>query len=731
VRLTLRTLLAYLDDTLEPSEIKQIGQKVAESDAAQELIARIKQITRRRRLTTPPLTGPGAANFDPNTVAEYLDNALTGDQIADVEKLCLESDVHLAEIATCHQILTLVLGEPALVPPTARERMYGLVQGKESIPFRKAPIAATPSAARPGSYGDDGDDAPFGSALARRGGLPRWVVPAAGILLVVGLILTLIKVMPGVPQGRQVQVAADTPKKAEDQQPSEPPAPAAKVADTGDLVKDEQKGQKAAAETNPQVRPMPPTAPVDASTSPGPKTPEATAKAAPAPASPPPQQPKPAVTPSGQAAAPAQDRREIGTYRVVPGNGPTLLVQRRSEEDPWVRLTPDARVYSADPLVSLPGFMSEMRLDSGVHLQMRGMIPEFATDDMMNFLLDSSVVLHANKDVDLDFTLLRGRVYLSNHKEKGPARVRLRFDREIWLVTLAEPDSEILVELIKHYDGSIRWQEGEEPYASLLLGVIKGKGSLDADYHAFPNLEMPGPSLFIWDNKGHGLVGPKGLPRPFPQWDKSPPNNKETPGAMAAMESLSKRMIDNKSVNVVLMEGLVSPSLPERILSIRSFGALDQVQPLLDVLGDEDENHGWERIAAISVLQRWLSRGPEMGKRLYDPEKRSGLLTLNYKYLSGEAETILKLLYGYTYAEQRSADTYRALADYLLSKKIAIRELAIRHLIHMGAPIKFNPGWTEAERKKATAEVNKLVDEHKLPPPTRAPQGVPGVSGGR
>ena len=30
MRLTLRTLLAYLDDTLEPSETKMIGQKVAE-----------------------------------------------------------------------------------------------------------------------------------------------------------------------------------------------------------------------------------------------------------------------------------------------------------------------------------------------------------------------------------------------------------------------------------------------------------------------------------------------------------------------------------------------------------------------------------------------------------------------------------------------------------------------------------------------------------------------------
>ena len=51
MRLTLRTLLAYLDDTLEPAQARLIGQKVAESDAAQELVARIKQVTRRRRLT--------------------------------------------------------------------------------------------------------------------------------------------------------------------------------------------------------------------------------------------------------------------------------------------------------------------------------------------------------------------------------------------------------------------------------------------------------------------------------------------------------------------------------------------------------------------------------------------------------------------------------------------------------------------------------------------------------
>src|SRR5437016_13187794 len=94
MRLTLRTLLAYLDDTLEPGEIKTIGQKVAESDAAQELIARIKQVTRRRRLTTPTDVAPGE-RFDANRVAAYLDNDLSGEEIAEIEKICLESDVQI------------------------------------------------------------------------------------------------------------------------------------------------------------------------------------------------------------------------------------------------------------------------------------------------------------------------------------------------------------------------------------------------------------------------------------------------------------------------------------------------------------------------------------------------------------------------------------------------------------------------------------------------------------
>jgi hypothetical protein len=650
VQLTLRTLLAYLDDTLEPAAARELGKKVAESDVARELVERIKKVTRRRRLQTPDAAGADEDISDPNTVAEYLSNTLDPDQVQRFEQACLDSDVYLAEVAACHQILTVVLAEPVRVPPSARERMYKLVPppggSRRGRTRPNLPVIGGAAAERPEA--EDADAAlllgmtRFGTGSAAL----RATMTAVGVVIAALLAVAVYMAVPGAP----------------------PEAPATAPLEVASAV--------------PTPRPAPPKPP-----EPEPKPPEPTPPVTPMPT--PPDKGKEPDKAKEPVVAPARaDRLAVG--KATQAN--TLLVTRPDADAKWTRLDPggDAVVSSNDEVLALPGYKAEVKLDAGVNVVLWGNLP----DQMPVRVLESRVRFHAPTakadgggfEHDADLTLLAGRVYLT--PTKAGERVRVRAAGEVYDFVLPER-SEVAVELTVAYEPGAMFLRaaGPPPRPELKVAVVRGSAAVAVPARGVSHAKVDAPGVVTWDSRGAGRPSaPAPADKANLNFDKFPLLPSEQAKAVQkALSEVTGRFAEGNRVLLLMTELVTQPPALgqyfQGVIGLYGLAALaataDDLKPVVDVL--TDETRGPQRVAAATALAAWLPRAADNTAALG--------VVLDMKIPGeGVADAVLRLLRGAVNpAAPEPADLDR-LVDQLSHPSVAVRELALWNLVTIADP---------------------------------------------
>lgn len=247
MRLTLRTLLAWMDGVLPAEAAGQLAEKVAGSAVAQTLANRIRDVVTRPTIAAAPVEGRGLA-ADPNSAAEFLDNVLPPDRLAEFERVCIESDMQLAEVADCHRLLAdLTAGRAAVeeIDAPLAERLQAIA-GSERATAAAPQIIRTAIEAR-----GDRPDATFvdtvlvspaslgrspASASRSSAGTPAraWLLASSAAVVLVGLLVVLGWSLIG---GGRRDLAARAPAAVEpppvvEPRPEEPPA----ISDGADAV---------------------------------------------------------------------------------------------------------------------------------------------------------------------------------------------------------------------------------------------------------------------------------------------------------------------------------------------------------------------------------------------------------------------------------------------------------------------------------------------------------------
>ncbi len=655
MRLTLRTMLAYLDDILEPEDREEIGQKIKESEFATELVHRMRDMMGRLRLGAPPVLGRGMGQ-DANTVAEYLDNSLAPERVADFERACLESDIQLAEAAACHQILTLVLGEAAEIDPDMRTRMYAICEQAEQILQRRADlphgVAAAQSVANETSRRQKPEVPDYlrESARARKRRVLAMLIVAATILAVAAFFdpLGLLTGGEGGNVADRGQMANDpaplddaAPPKVETEAkvetvPTEPTSPA-------DVALVEQSEHTPAPATEPPAAIEPMDEPLEGISAKIPVDNDGDAETDGSIELPPDDELSDEVADAavdGTETSPPVNETLVGTY----GDQKLILLRYENEISEWRRLPTRAAVHAKDRLLALPTFRPSISLGNGALVEIIG----------------GTLIVFPRRTEPQTIDVTYGRVIVTNTTPNVVRLVLLGLAADRATVDLL-PQATLAIDVRRH---NIPGADPRLESGTVTSQINAVSGTIDwGDGDDQRRFEAPD----VWYLQS-GTLRASDEASDAPVWTQGERLNKLD---QLASFTLEQTMELNRSARLTLRELMEGRSKEEvRSLAARCSLYVGEFEPFVEALSDLEIAPAW-RPKLIEALRGAMALGPDVAEQI----------RLAFVQARGEqdGEALYELLWRYT-SKQLEEGQKQQLVEYLQHDRLEFRLLALWNL---------------------------------------------------
>jgi hypothetical protein len=373
-------------------------------------------------------------------------------------------------------------------------------------------------------------------------------------------------------------------------------------------------------------------------------------------------------------------------------------------------LKENAELSTGDTLVTLPGAAFESK-NAAVTVKS---LADYDSKSPLP-ILETAFTLNAATDADLDLTLDRGRIDITNKKADGPALVVVRFWDQTWKVSLDAPGTRVAFELVGRWPSGARFKLTDAkdaktaavPNASLILLVLKGEAKADIGGVTLGLKAPPGPAMVEWDS----LTGARPQPlklESLPPWaDPAAGLSESGKATAAAIEKFRRvRALDGATA---LKNFLASADPVEQRIGLVTLGALDDLAALRTALNEAKTLEEWD--FGITVLRHWLGRCPGHDRKLYDAIVADGAPPAH-------AKTVMQLLFGFAPAELTQPETYEVLVEYLRHDRPSVRNLAAWHLhrlVPAGKAIPFSPTADKAAIDKTYQAWQKLVPAGQVP----------------